>query len=168
MERSAGGPADASAGTDDSVREVTAAVVAASRVFVAISARALADVDPGLTLVQLRTLVVLESRGTVKLAVLAAALGVNPSTAMRMVDRMAGLGLVDRQANPDNRREVMLSLTSGGRRVVERVMARRHEEIGAVVSRLPRDQRAHLLSALHALTDAANEPVHADDASYVG
>ncbi len=153
---------------DDAVKEVTGAVMAASRVFVGISAKALADVEPGLTLVQLRTLVVLEGRGPVKLAALAAALGVNPSTAMRMVDRMAAAGLVDRHANPGNRREVVLSLTDAGARLVERVMARRYEEIGALVSRLPHDQRSGLVAGLRALAEAAHEPVTADDASYVG
>lgn len=165
MESHAGG---GRAATDDTVKDVTAAVMTASRVLVAISARALADVDATLTVVQLRTLVVLEDRGPVKLAVLAGALGVNPSTAMRMVDKMAAAGLVDRQANPGSRREVLLSLTDSGRQVVERVMARRYEEIGALVSRLSRDQRAGLVHALRALTDAAHEPVPADDASYVG
>ncbi len=142
----------------DAVDDVTAAVMAASRVFVAISARALADIDSTLTLVQLRTLVVLESRGPVKLAVLAAALAVNPSTAMRMVDKLAAVGLVDRQVNPGNRREVVLSLTPEGRGLVDGVMARRHEEIGTLVARLPEDQRAGLVRALRALTDAAGEP----------
>ncbi|MDF2261330.1 MarR family transcriptional regulator [Streptantibioticus ferralitis] len=66
--------------------------MAASRLFVAISARALADIDPSLTLPQLRTLVVLESQGPVKLAALASVLGVNPSTAMRMIDKLEAIG----------------------------------------------------------------------------
>jgi DNA-binding MarR family transcriptional regulator len=150
----------------DAVKDVTAAVMAASRVFVAISARALADVDSSLTLVQLRTLVVLEGRGPLKLAALAGALGVNPSTAMRMVDRMEGVGLVHRQVNPGNRREVMLSLTQDGRQLVDRVMARRYDEMGALVARLPHGQRANLVRALHALTEAAGEPVTVDPLTY--
>lgn len=143
---------------DHDVAEVTSAVMSASRLFVALSARALADIDATLTLPQLRTLVVLENQGPIKLAVLATALAVNPSTAMRMIDKLETIGLVDRQINPDNRREVVLRLTGDGHRLVGQVQARRHEEIAAIVRRLPADQRAHLVTALRALTVAADEP----------
>ncbi|MFG2396694.1 MarR family winged helix-turn-helix transcriptional regulator [Streptomyces lydicus] len=142
----------------DTVEEVTAAVMTASRLLVAISARALAAIDPTLTLPQLRTLVVLHGEGPVKLAALAIALDVNPSTAMRMVDKLETIGFVDRQVNPDNRREVVLRLTTPGRQLVEKVMAHRYEEIGAIVARLPAEQRTGLVKALRALTDAAGEP----------
>lgn len=132
--------------------------MAASRLFVAISARSLAGVTPSLTLVQLRTLAVLHSEGPVKLASLASALDVNPSTAMRMVDKLQALGLVDRQVNPDNRREVVLRLTGQGLDLVEQVLTRRHEEIAAIATRLPEDQLSSLVDALRAFVEAAGEP----------
>ncbi|MCK7624329.1 MarR family transcriptional regulator [Streptomyces sp. RS10V-4] len=148
-------PADA---LHETVEEVTAAVMTASRLFVALSARALAETEPTLTLPQLRTLVVLHGEGPVKLAALAAALDVNPSTAMRMVDKLAARGLVDRQTNPGNRREVILRLRPDGGRLVEEVLAHRHDEIRAVVARVPADRRAELVRGLRALTEAAGEP----------
>lgn len=48
----------------------------------------------------------------------------NPSTAMRTVDKLESLGLVDRQINPANRREVILRLTAVGRGLVQQVLAR--------------------------------------------
>ncbi|MGD3109569.1 MarR family winged helix-turn-helix transcriptional regulator [Streptomyces sp. YGL11-2] len=141
----------------ETVDEVTAAVMTASRLFVALSARALAESEPALTLPQLRTLVVLHGEGPVKLAALAAALDVNPSTAMRMVDKLEAAGLMDRQINPDNRREVVLRLRPAGRRLVEKVMAHRHQEIQAIVGRLPAGRRAELVRGLRALTEAAGE-----------
>lgn len=143
---------------DHDVDEVIAAVLTASRLLVGISARALGRTAPSLTLPQLRALVVLDSQGPVKLASLAGALGVNPSTAMRMVDRLEAAGSVTRQANPGNRREVVLSLTEPGRALVEEVLAARHTEIAALVSRLPAGERAGLIRSLRALTDAAGEP----------
>jgi DNA-binding MarR family transcriptional regulator len=131
--------------------------MAASRLFMAISARALGDIDPALTLVQLRTLVVLDSQGPVKLAALAATLGVNPSSAMRMVDKLEAQALADRQVNPGNRREVLVRLTEEGRSLVGEVLARRHEQISALVARLPTGQRTHLIEALRALVEAAGE-----------
>ncbi|MET7799660.1 MarR family winged helix-turn-helix transcriptional regulator [Streptomyces decoyicus] len=143
---------------DHDVEEVIAAVLTASRLLVGISARALGRLAPSLTLPQLRALVVLDGQGPVKLAALAGALNVNPSTAMRMVDRLEAAGSVTRQARPGNRREVVLSLTDEGRRLVERVLADRHTEIAEIVARLPAAQRAGLIDSLRALTDAAGEP----------
>ncbi|UXY32458.1 MarR family transcriptional regulator [Streptomyces sp. HUAS TT20] len=131
--------------------------MAASRLLVAISARALASTDDSLTLPQLRALVVLDTCGPVKLAAMAATLGVNPSTALRMVERLESVGLIDRRTNPENRREVILRLTPIGRDLVERVLAHRRTEIRALVQQLPAQARAALVPALKALTEAAGE-----------
>jgi DNA-binding MarR family transcriptional regulator len=138
-------------------QEVTAALLAASRLIVAVSVRALADVDETLTLPQLRTLVVLADRAPLKLSDLAAELGVNPSTALRMADRLAGAGLLARQPNPDSRREQLVSLTPPGRDLVRTVMDRRHTEIAELVRHLPEADRAGLVHGLRALTGAARD-----------
>lgn len=138
--------------------EVTVAVMAAAQTVLAISARALAQTDATLTLPQLRVLVVLRGRGPVKLVSLATTLAVNPSTAMRMVGRLEAGGLVDRRTNPANRREVIVSLTGQGGRLVEQVMDHRRAEVAAMVGRLPAEQRAGLVPALRALTQAADAP----------
>ena len=142
---------------DADTRDVVAAVLAASRLIVGMSARALADADDSLTLPQLRTLVVLADRPPTKQADLAAELGVNPSTVLRMIDRLAAAGLVERRPNPDSRREQLVALTAPGRDLVQRVMERRSEEIAALVSRLTPADRAGLVHGLRALTDAVPE-----------
>ncbi|MGP3776363.1 MarR family winged helix-turn-helix transcriptional regulator [Streptomyces sp. SDT5-1] len=144
-------------GVDEETKEVTETVMAASRLLVALSARALATVDDTLTLPQLRTLVVLDRCGPVKLAVLAHTLGVNASTALRMVDKLEAGGLVDRKANPVNRREVVLRLTDTGSTLVHRVLDHRHREVAALVGTLPVAVRAGLVEGLRALTDAADD-----------
>ncbi len=154
--RPSGEPAS-HADLDREAEDVTLAVMAASRLLVAISARALASTDDTLTLPQLRALVVLDTCGPVKLAALAATLGVNPSTALRMVGRLESVDLIDRKANPDNRREVILRLTPAGRDLVERVLRHRRNEIRTLVERLPVEARAGLVPALKALTEAADE-----------
>ncbi|WBO62805.1 MarR family winged helix-turn-helix transcriptional regulator [Streptomyces camelliae] len=140
---------------DREAEEVTVAVMAASRLIVALSARALASVDVPLTLPQLRSLVALHTCGPIKLAEMAATLGVTPSTALRMAERLEGLGLTDRRVNPDNRREVVLRLTPAGEELVDRVLSHRRAEIRSLVERLPAAQRAGLVPALTALTTAA-------------
>ncbi|MFI7086621.1 MarR family winged helix-turn-helix transcriptional regulator [Streptomyces anulatus] len=142
----------------DDVDAVTGAVLTASRLLVAVSARSLAQVEDRVTLPQFRMLVVLSSRGATKLVVLAELLGVAPSTAMRMVDRLIAAGLADRQTNPDNRRETLLRLTEEGRRTVENVTARRRQEIASIVERLDPHRRTALIEALTDFNRAGGEP----------
>ncbi|MEU2434329.1 MarR family transcriptional regulator [Streptomyces sp. NPDC007861] len=142
----------------DDVDAVTRAVLTASRLLVAVSARSLAAVEDRVTLPQFRLLVVLSTHGSAKLVALADLLGVNPSTAMRMVDRLVAAGLVDRRINPENRRETVLQLTPEGRSLVEDVTTRRREEITSIVARLAPGQRSALIDALTAFTEAGGEP----------
>ncbi|MCX4238405.1 MarR family winged helix-turn-helix transcriptional regulator [Streptomyces sp. NPDC020707] len=142
----------------DDVNAVTRAVLTASRLLVAVSARSLAAVEEGVTLPQFRMLVVLSTRGATKLVALAELLQVAPSTAMRMIDRLIAAGLADRQTNPDNRRETLLQLTELGRRTVADVTGRRHAEIAAIVERLAPGQRSALIEALTAFSEAGGEP----------
>ncbi|MDX2681678.1 MarR family winged helix-turn-helix transcriptional regulator [Streptomyces sp. NY05-11A] len=145
-------------GAMDDVDEVTRAVLTASRLLVAVSARSLAAVEDRVTLAQFRMLVVLSSRGATKLVALADLLQVAPSTAMRMVDRLIAAGLADRQTNPGNRRETLLQLTEEGQRTVADVTARRREEIASIVARLRPTQRLALVEALAAFNEAGGEP----------
>ncbi|MET7457626.1 MarR family transcriptional regulator [Streptomyces sp. NPDC005574] len=145
-------------GAMDDVDAVTRAVLTASRLLVAVSARSLAAVEERVTLPQFRMLVVLSTRGATKLVSLAELLQVAPSTAMRMVDRLIAAGLADRQTNPVNRRETLLRLTEEGRRTVEDVTARRRGEIAAIVARLRPTERLALVEALTAFNEAGGEP----------
>ncbi|MFI5663227.1 MarR family winged helix-turn-helix transcriptional regulator [Streptomyces sp. NPDC051684] len=142
----------------DDVAAVTRAVLTASRLLVAVSARSLAEVEDRVTLPQFRMLVVLSTRGATKLVTLAELLHVAPSTAMRMVDRLIAAGLADRQINPDNRRETLLQLTGEGRLIVENVTVRRRQEIAGIVERLTPEHRASLVDALTAFNEAGGEP----------
>lgn len=156
--RSAGGEAD------ESVTAVTAAVLTASRLLVAVSARSLAATEERVTLQQFRLLVVLASHGEAKLADLAGSLAVNPSTAQRMVERLIAAKLVSRRVNPASRREVELRLTAAGRQIVDEVTTRRREEIAGIVSRMSMRERADLVGALRAFAEAGAEPSDADQA----
>ncbi|MGW1224298.1 MarR family winged helix-turn-helix transcriptional regulator [Streptomyces sp. NPDC001515] len=151
-------PDDPDAPGRDDVDAVTGAVLTASRLLVAVSARSLAAVEDRVTLPQFRLLVVLATHGEAKLVALAERLGVNPSTAMRMVDRLIAAGLVERQINPANRRETALRVTPEGARLVADVTSARRREIAAVVARLAPGQRTALIDALTAFSAAGGEP----------
>jgi DNA-binding MarR family transcriptional regulator len=152
----------ASAGSPDSVRAaadaVTDAVLTASRLLIAVSASSIAAVDESITIPQFRLLVVLHTRGPMKLSILAEHLGVNPSTTTRMVDRLIFTGMVDRQVNPTSRREVLLDLTEDGAQTVTRVTQQRRRQIARIVARMPAQHRAQLIEALEAFNDAGGEP----------
>jgi DNA-binding MarR family transcriptional regulator len=148
---------------DESLDVITDALLTASRLLMAISARSISQVDETITIPQFRTLVILSNRGPVNLATLAGLLGVQPSATGRMVDRLVAAGLIDRLPHPTSRRELLAALTKRGREVVRKVTAYRRAEIAAIVEKMPPTERHGLVRALTAFTAAGGEPdVHLD------
>jgi DNA-binding MarR family transcriptional regulator len=143
---------------DESPEAVTNALLTASRLLMAISARAIAGVDENITIPQFRTLVILASDGPVNLATLAGLLGVQPSTTGRMVDRLVTAGLIERKPHPTSRREMIAGLTVRGREVVQQVIARRRNEISRIADTMPAAERRDLARALTAFAKAGGEP----------
>ena len=145
-------------------------MLTASRLLVAVSARSISAVDEDITLPQFRMLVVLASRGPLRAGDLAELLDVHPSTATRMADRLVAAGALEREGNPDNRREVIVRLTDTGRRLVEDVTRRRRAEIATIVAKMDPHLRGSLVAALRAFADAGDEPtiVSSRDASALG
>lgn len=150
-------PLHAPARADDP-EQVVAALLTASRLLVAIAAKSLAAVEEALTLPQYRLLVVLDSRGPSSLAGLAEALEVNPSTALRMVERLTTAGMVEKAVNQARRREVLLRLTGIGWQTVRQVTEARRAELARIVAAMPAEQRTRLVDALTAFTEAGGEP----------
>jgi DNA-binding MarR family transcriptional regulator len=149
---------------EDSFDRITDALLTASRLLVAISARSIAHVDETITIPQFRTLVILSNHGPMNLGTLAGRLGVQRSAAGRMVDRLVGVGLIDRQTNPTSRREQLAALTTRGRQIVRRVTAHRRDEIARIVEAMPVQERRGLVRALTAFTAAGDEPeAHLED-----
>jgi DNA-binding MarR family transcriptional regulator len=69
--------------------------------------------------------------------------GLTHSGAVRLVDRLAAAGLVERRVGVDGR-AVALQLTPEGRRAARRVLARREAAIETVLAPLPPRERADL------------------------
>jgi DNA-binding MarR family transcriptional regulator len=147
---------------DESLDAITDALLTASRVLVAISARSIALVDDTITIPQFRLLVILSNEGPVNLATLAGLLDVQPSTIGRMVDRLVSAGLINRQPHPTSRRELVADLTTRGRRVVQKVTANRRRELARVVEKMPARERRGLVRALTAFAAAGGEPPYID------
>jgi len=126
----------------------------AGRVLARISAQALADAGDGVTLSQYRALTVLASGGPLSLAALATALGVTPSTATRMCDRLVAKELVTREPDRGNRRQIRIVLTEFGRRTVDDLTERRRIGIGRVLSVLPTAEQMAIAESLGRLAAA--------------
>jgi DNA-binding MarR family transcriptional regulator len=144
------------AGTGTSNPDVEA-LMRASRVITAAIAHSLAVANEKVTLPQLRVLVLVEDRGTMNLSAVADALGVNPSNASRTCDRLVRGGLLDRREAPDDRRNVALTLTSAGRRLVGSMLGQRRTIFGQVAARMGVNERAQLRLGLTAFSDAARD-----------
>lgn len=142
--------------------EVIDALLVASRAMVAIASRSLADVDSDVTLPQSRTLVLLASRGPQRVIDIAEDLGVAPSTATRMCDRLAAKKLLRRYRAIADRREVRVSLTAAGRDLVAKVTEHRRAELARVVDAIPAAVHAHVAAGLKALNDVVGERTESD------
>jgi DNA-binding MarR family transcriptional regulator len=154
-----GGMSAASPAHEPGAEDLVNALLTASRLLVAVSARSLAAVEESLTLPQFRMLVVLDSRGALTLSQLAGELGVQPSTAMRMIDRLEAVGILARGSSRADRRASIISLTPTGRRIVVETTERRKQEIVRIVQKMPPDHRQQLVHALQTFTEAGEEPL---------
>ncbi len=137
--------------------ELIEALLMAGRAMVALAARTLADVDDEVTLAQSRALIVLASRGPQRVTDIAADLGVAPSTATRMCDRLARKGLIHRYRSAANRREVRLSLTTSGKDLIRKLSQRRRDGLSLYVDAIPEASYIHIVTAFRKFGSEAGE-----------
>ncbi|GAA4763793.1 MarR family transcriptional regulator [Actinomycetospora chibensis] len=96
----------------------------------------------------LRALQSLDHLGGAKVTALGDALGVPPSTASRISDRLTAAGLITREVAPDNRRATWLDLTSAGRAVLSDLADARAQALERVTEAMtPAERDALLLGA---------------------
>jgi len=106
--------------------------------------------------------VVLRTRGPQRTADLATLLDVTPSTASRMIERLARKHLVRRVRAKDDRRAVRVHLTDAGQAVVSQVTDRRRSDLERILKQMPARGRKALTAALRAFADAAGEAPEQD------
>jgi DNA-binding MarR family transcriptional regulator len=76
---------------------------------------------------------------------------VTPSTMSRMVDLLVGRGWVARQADPEDRRQVVLSLTPIGQAKLAEAEALLREAVAGLLGQLDAEERGRLYDGLRAL-----------------
>lgn len=137
-----------------SEREVRA-FHAAGRDLIGIALRSLEVVGEGLSLSKFRMLLVLHDLGRMPSARVAGALGVNASSVTRLADRLVEEGYVTRGSDAHSRSVVTLDLSDSGRRLVDEVLAWRHDELGRLLAVLDPDLRSTTTVALEQFAEAA-------------
>jgi DNA-binding MarR family transcriptional regulator len=143
--------------SDHEPAELLDALMRTSKVISAAIAHSLAAADATVTLPQLRVLVMVHDVGPLNMSGVAEGLGVNPSNASRACDRLVKGGLLDRREDPDDRRNVALTLTPSGGRLVRSMLGQRRAVFAQVVEEMDAGSRAQLAGGLQAFNDAARD-----------
>jgi len=87
---------------------------------------------------------------------LRSAVSLTPSGAVRLVDRLATAGLVERRPGSDGR-SLALHLTAKGRRTAKRVLAARAEVVGGILAVLDERERKMLVGLAEQLIGAITD-----------
>lgn len=127
----------------------------ATRGLLELSMRVLGEIEERVSPSHLRALQSLERLGGgAKVTSLGVALGVPPSTASRISDRLTADGLITRAVAPGNRRATWLELTPAGRAVLDDMVTARADALEQVTKAMPTGKRQALLAGTEAFAEA--------------
>jgi DNA-binding MarR family transcriptional regulator len=133
------------------------AVMAATRLLVAIGAQSVAKVEDRVAFPQLGVLVMIGDQGPQNLNSVAQALGVHPSNATRACDKLVEAGLLRRSDDPADRRNLILQLTESGRQLIHTMVEHWRTTIAKILAEMLAQHRSNLVPALTAFAEAAGE-----------
>jgi DNA-binding MarR family transcriptional regulator len=111
------------------------------------------EADAGLTPSQLSALAVIDHRGPLTLGSLAEIEQVAPPSVTKVVAKLEAEGLVERTADPTDRRFVLVAITDAGRALMDRSRQRRTAWLAGRLHRLDPVRQADLLAALDVLEE---------------
>lgn len=110
--------------------------------------------DPHMTVGHIRCLRAVGELGDPAMCVLAEALELHPSTVTALVDALVERGLLERRADPADRRVVRVALTEEGKRRRAQVRAAMRARTLDLLSDMPDEDLQHIHDALALLRDA--------------
>jgi DNA-binding MarR family transcriptional regulator len=117
--------------------------------------RAQESLTPRISVSQLRALLVIDRHGKTNLNQLADEMGAIPSSASRLCDRLLAAGLLHRRTGLADRREVELSVSAAGERLLVQLRAARRAELVQVLAQMDAAQRRALVAGLAGFEEAA-------------
>ena len=103
------------------------------------------ELGTSLTPSKLRGLELLAQHDGLRIGELADRVGVDDTTATRLVDRLEELGLAERHSEESDRRAIVVGLTADGRELVAGVAAQRQQFFADVLATLDSDERVQLV-----------------------
>jgi DNA-binding MarR family transcriptional regulator len=109
----------------------------------------MADVD--VTMLQARCLLLVALHPSMSISTLASHLHVGLPAASGLVDRLVENGYLERNVDPDDRRHQLVTLSAGGRRLVERLHELSSERFGDLLPGLSLDELRGLRIGVAAL-----------------
>ncbi|MFN8075374.1 MAG: MarR family transcriptional regulator [Kineosporiaceae bacterium] len=139
----------------ENLADVALLVDGATEVLALLWGRMADDVPQRVSLPQLRALMIIARNQGIKLTALGEAMDALPSSASRLCDRLVAAGLIEREVNAADRREVRLSLTGEGGRLLEHLARARRRYLGEVIAQMPPAARQALVQGLTEFTRAA-------------
>jgi DNA-binding MarR family transcriptional regulator len=124
-----------------------------------VSRRLLASLHPGgtLTPTKLRALEVIGDEDGVRVGELADRVGIDETTATRLVDRLEAAGVAERRSAAHDRRVTLVGLTSTGVALVRDVARRRQRFFCDVLAALEPDERTELVRLTAKAADALHD-----------
>ncbi len=120
--------------------------------------RAIEDIGPAVSPVQLRALLVVGRAGGLNLNRLAKALDSSASATSRLIDRMQAAGLLTRARASASRREIVLLPTESGRRLTDWVRSQHRAALAQVLDSMSQDGRLALARGLGELAATVQMP----------
>lgn len=106
---------------------------------------------------QINILMRLVHGGSTGVSEIGSQLGVSNAAASQAVDRLVGLGFIERTEDPEDRRAKRLVLTHKGRILIEEGVEARSKWIESLTDALTPEQQNMIISALTLLTEAARK-----------
>lgn len=114
-----------------------------------------------MTIPQIRTLVLLERLGPVRMTDIAIYIGRALSATTTVVDRLVEKGLVDRVSDTNDRRLVMCELTDTGRQALERFWRIGRDRLQMVADLLDDEELRRAVDGLELVSNAGGEILRA-------
>jgi DNA-binding MarR family transcriptional regulator len=111
--------------------------------------------ETGLSFSQVNTLMRLHFAGQADISDVSQQMGITNAAASQLVERMVRMGLLDRMADPIDRRIKRLALTPEGHALAEKLVDIRRKWMETFTNSLTSRQREAISDALQVLTDAA-------------
>lgn len=148
---------------EEAIARVVAAYDRLQRVLAPAHASDLVDLD--ITVAQLKTLFVAAAAGPIRMGELAVRLGTALSTTSGVVDRLVGLGMLERLEAPTDRRQVLVQVTDRARARLDAMNELGRSRLRELLARMATvEDVATVERALELLTDAVTRQLATESA----